>query len=360
MVISFFKRAVWAGLLFVAGCAHTEPTPAATTVYGFFPSPARIEMDSVVATLQGMAQHGDVALFQEHVPWEELLAGPDAPSTQVEDLKNFVHLAQSYGLGAIFVVDPLNGLDRTEFYGVPEAWGPPSFGDARVRAAYKNFALRIAREFHPHFLGLGSEVNTYLATHPDDADNFLSLYRETYDALKAEFPNMRVFVTFQWDQLVRPDAFPGVSDPSRTPQEVIRAFEPRLDVWAISSYPCFLYPDGAVPDDYYAPLASMTGKPLAVAEGGCSSRSVGGFPGKVENQIAYLEALERQLEGRLSFWIYLLYNDLDVDAYRAYMEDHGAAEDVATLELFAYMGLADAEGQPKASMAAWDRLRAKH
>ncbi len=98
------------------------------------------------------------------------------------------------------MVNALNGLNRREFFGLPEGW-EPSFANPDVRAAFGNFTLWIMREFEPRYLGLASEINTYIDAHPEDGQDYLSLYEETYDRVKAEFPETQIFVTFQWDDL---------------------------------------------------------------------------------------------------------------------------------------------------------------
>ncbi|MCC6299974.1 MAG: hypothetical protein IT314_11800 [Anaerolineales bacterium] len=84
----------------------------------------------------------------------------------------------------------------------------------------------------------------------------------------------------------------------------IEAFEPNLDVWAISSYPYFVFSSASeIPADYYTPLLARTlrqaqggaGKPVAIAEGGFSSRVVGFAQGSPEDQATYLTALHSQL-----------------------------------------------------------------
>ena len=354
------KKSFWLPLLALlavgGGCAGQNE--AAAPLYGFFPTPTEVSIDSLLVTLNGISEHADVVMLQERVPWADFAAGADVTSRAFADLQNLVGLVEERGLGEVFIVDPLNGLDRRRFIGVPEEWGEPSFADERIRAAYKNFAVRLAREFEPEYLGLGSEINTYLATHPHDAANFVSLYRETYDAIKAEFPDMKVFLTFQWDHLVHPEAY-GLPPTQGVDWRMIEQFEPRLDVWAISSYPCFYFRNRPIPADYYRPLAQRSDKPLAVAEGGCSSETVAGVPGSPADQIRYLQAIDRQLGPRLDFWIYLLYNDLDPDSYRQATGSDFSDENLQTLNYFAKMGLVDTQGRPKASLRVWDGIRGR-
>ena len=168
------------------------------TVYGFFPSPPEVTLQSVLDTYKAIRQHGDVILLQQNIPWADFVASSETKSQAITDIHNQYILAHQNGLEVIFVVDPLNGLNRREFLGLPPGW-KASFANPEVRTAFTNFTLRIVREFHPRYLGLGSEINTYEDTHPFDLINYLSLYQEVYALVKAEAPETQVFVTFQWE-----------------------------------------------------------------------------------------------------------------------------------------------------------------
>lgn len=329
------------------------------TAFGFFPSPPEPGLESVLGHFQDLGEHADFILIQPNIPWADFVDGIAGESQEREDLRNQTILARQNGLEWIFIVDPLNGLDRTEFFGLPPGWDP-SFADPNVRAAYTNFALWIVREFQPAYLGMASEINTYMDAHPDDVENFLSLYEETYDAVKLEAPGTSVFVTFQWDDLN--NVIPTVSEgrqPYDTNWDQVETFEPRLDVWAISSYPYFVFNGGTpIPADYYTPLLERTAKPLAVAEGGFSSQTVGPVQASPEGQVAYLEAIHDQLGPRLDFWVYILLNDLNMEAIADVMQDEGRTEsDIETLSLFASVGLRQADGTPKPALEVWDTYR---
>jgi hypothetical protein len=140
----------------------------------------------------------------------------------------------------------------------------------------------------------------------------------------------------------------------------VEAFEPELDLWAISSYPFIAFPSAdAIPDDYYTPLLTRTDKPLAVGEGGFTSRPIGPFSGTPDDQVGYLTALHDQIGARLAFWIYLLLNDFDPEKYAEAMRDQGLGQDdIETLGLFAAVGLRQADGTPKPALEVWDGWRA--
>jgi hypothetical protein len=223
-----------------------------------------------------------------------------------------------------------------------------------------NFTLRILREFKPSYLGLASEINTYAEVYPADFPNFLSLYRETYAAIKTESPETQVFVTFQWEQ-VNGLAEIGADSASRQIKwEQIEVFEPQLDLWVISSYPFISFRTGAeIPADYYSPLLTRTQKPLAVAEGGFGSRPVKQAPGSPQDQVDYLNAIHTQLGERLDFWIYLLLSDLDLNSYAPLIRKQSGQADVDTLGFFVSVGLREKDGAPKPALQLWDSFRAR-
>lgn len=330
------------------------------TAYGFFPTPPEVSLDSVFENYKAMGRHADVVLVQENIPWAEFAKGVDVESQKITDMQNAQTLALANNLDSIYVVDPLNGFNRREFAGLPVEWDSADFSTPEVRKAYLNFTLRILREFKPRYLGLGSEVNTYAEAHPEDFENFLSLYRETYAAIKAESPETKVFVTFQWEQMNNIAGFGTSGTPYQIKWEQIEIFEPQLDLWVLSSYPFVAFKSGSdIPADYYSPLLSRTDKPLAVAEGGFVSRETKGVPGKPQDQVDYLNAIHNQIGSRLDFWIYLLLNDLNENSYASFFRKQGMGEgDIGTLGFFVNVGLREKDGTPKPALTLWDSFRA--
>jgi hypothetical protein len=341
---------------------QTSPTPQTSifdtgrTAYGFFPSSPELTPESFVATLEAIGQHADVILTMPQVPWAEFIDGPDAESPTIEDMQGTIGLAQRNGLEVIFVIDPLQAFDRSTIATFPPELAGSDFSTPGVRQAFTNFALRLVREFRPRYLGLGSEINTYADAHPEDFDNYVSLYRETYAAVKAEAPETQIFVTFQWEDLNSVGPFADDS-PGRIKWEIVETFEPDLDVWAISTYPYFAFGDSAIPPDYYTPLLSRTSRPLAIGEGGYLSEDAGSFKGSPEGQVAYLETIDSQIGERLAFWVYLIIDDVNVEAYARHLSEHGSPAEVEAVALFGTVGLRTSDGDPKPALETWDRLR---
>lgn len=358
-------------LLFGLACNSGQPptippTPKESvfdskkTSYGFFPSPPEATTESVLQMYKDFGDHADVVLLQQNIPWEQFVQGVDVESERITDINNQYILSAQNGLEIIFVVDPLNGLNRREFLGLPAGW-EASFSNPDVRAAFRNYTLRIVREFHPRYLGLASEINTYMDAHPEDAPNYISLYNEVYNAVKAEAPGTQVYVTFQWEDLnnLLPQPEEGNRQKYATNWEQVEAYEPNLDLWVISSYPLVAFENGSdIPTDYYTPLLSRTSKPLAIAEGGFISRETGPFHGKPQDQVDYLNAIHSQIGERLIFWIYLLLSDFNLDSYKSIMRQQGQdTEDINTLGMFASVGLREFDGKPKPALEVWDEMR---
>ena len=307
-----------------------------------------------------MGQHADFVLLQQSIPWKDFVNGAEGESQSRTDLINQVILARQNQLDYVFVIDALNGLNRREFMGLPSGW-QASFANPDVRSAFRNYTLWIVRSFHPRYLGLASEINTYMDAHPDDAKNFISLYNETYALVKGEAPGTQIFVTFQWDDLnnMFPQPEEGNRQKLQPNWDQIEAFEPNLDVWAISTYPYFVFPSASdIPLDYYSRLVTRTNKPIAVAEGGFTSRNVGQVKATPDDQVVYLEAIHNQLGPRLAFWVNLLLTDFNLKSYSIFMLLHGQSPaNVFTLGNFAYTGLQNFDRSPKPALEVWDGMR---
>ena len=126
------KRAAWlvigAVMLVILACGTGLPNPngplptvkssifdSGRTAYGFFPTPPEVSTESVIQNMKAIGKHADVALFQQEILWADFIDNPWADSKGIDDLGGMVRLALSNGLEPIFVVDPLDGLDRRNF-----------------------------------------------------------------------------------------------------------------------------------------------------------------------------------------------------------------------------------------------------
>ena len=90
-----------------------SPLSLGRTVYGFFPSPPLVSVQNVIDTYKAIGQHDDVVLLQQNIPWADFAKSPDVPSSGITDIHNQYILAHQNGLEVFFVVDALNGLNRS-------------------------------------------------------------------------------------------------------------------------------------------------------------------------------------------------------------------------------------------------------
>jgi hypothetical protein len=136
---------------------------------------------------------------------------------------------------------------------------------------YKQTALAICSSYNPTYLGLAIEVNEYYLTHETDFDRFLVFYKELYATIKAAYPNVQVFVTFQLEMMkgIGDNTWGFTVDPH---WELLDRFGDQMDLAVFTTYPEVEYdsPDD-LPDDYYLDISNHTDKPIAISEVGWSS-----------------------------------------------------------------------------------------
>jgi hypothetical protein len=227
---------------------------------------------------------------------------------------------------------------------LPRALGKGTFATPAVRQAYKTEALQRVRWYKAKFVALAMEINGYYEEQPDDFANFLSLYIETRQAIKKEFPKTVVFVTFQYEQLLgRFGQNPSHGKP-KPRWELLEMFEPHVDAIGLSTYPLkswspLRFGDPAdIPDDYYSQIADHTDKPIIFAELGWSSSER--YGSSEETQARFLRRFAE------------LTQDLDL-----LLVNHFFLYDSKGFgPIFDSMGLLDREGRPKPAYHVWKNL----
>jgi len=273
------------------------------------------------------------------IDWRAFQDGPDAAAFQaLEGLTWSSGMAARDGLQVFYVLDPLS-RDRVQIDpALPVELGR-RFADEPVRRAFKHCAMRLARDYHPPYLALASEINTYFKSHPDDAEPFLSLYRETAEAVKQISPATRVTATLQYELLT--GTFDGIPR-----WDGLERFGDALDVVAITTYPSpfFSGPD-AIPADYYLQLSRHSTKPVLVAESGWPTGGGASFHGSTANQERFLRRFVELTAGlKLELWIWWFLHDWEGKGYPAF---------------FQTMGLRTSKGAAKPSWQTWTAMVAR-
>ncbi len=221
-----------------------------------------------------------------------------------------------------------------------------SLSDVGDRAKFQQVAVAIAEKYTPPFLALGVEVNSYYERGPSDFDNFVSLYAETYDAIKAISPDTKVFTIFQYERLRGGQFFSG-DDQNPAQWEVIDRFKSRLDLAAFTTYPFLLYASPAdLPADYYTEIAKHTSLPVAFTEIGWPSEPLGPAPdspygGSQDEQVAFARRFFELTTGlKLSLALWSFPHDPSGEINPAFLS----------------ISLRHNDGTPKLALSVWQEM----
>lgn len=193
----------------------------------------------------------------------------------------------------------------------PPSIKDPSLNNTEWRLLYKHSALDVVNATRPKYLSLGNEVNRWLDHHGDDPSNenafrhFISLYNETYDAVKQISPETIVFCTFAREMVI---------DNQAADMSFLERFDAdRLDLMIMTTYPHSVQGINRVsdiPTDYYSSVFQYTGeKKMGFSEAAWPSLTA--FGGEAE-QVAFIDnitgRLTEELDMELLGWPWL--NDI--------------------------------------------------
>lgn len=325
--------------------AAPAPDQPRTYAMGWAPVAPRNEQSLVVAVMDSIAKVSDLAIMQQPVPWAQLLAGVPMDTLVQERVRIAAHL-RSLGMDIIFLVDPLDPWDRRKETPALVAAGR-SIEEPSIRAMHEEWVRQIAKQVHPEWFGLASEINT-LAARGDP-----TLYASVRDMVNDLAPQVRqvspgsgVFVSFQADEAngrFGPESIDNFA--------LIGDFD--IDALGLSSYPVFFFDDPAdIPSDYFRRFDDATDLPLLLVEGGWSSANVPMSAGSPDQQVAFLNRFEELLDGvDARAWVMLTFTDLDVAAN--FGSDPARVEGPSN---FAHMGILDTELRRKPAYATWQRI----
>lgn len=343
-------------VLALAACGGDSPTPPGeddddgdpvdprSYAVGFAPSAPRAETELFIALMDSMAQVSDVTIIQQAVPWPELLAGASIDSL-VDDRVQVAQFLRAKGLQIIFLVDPLDGLDRRKEDPDLVALGR-SILEPDIRAMHEDWVLRMAAAIQPRWFGLASEINTLAARgDPDLHAEIRDLVNTLAPQVRQRSPGTDVFVSFQADE-----ANGTLVDPIIDHFALIEEYD--IDALGLSSYPVFAFDHPSdIPDGYFSTFDDATDLPLLMVEGGWTTAPVPLGSGTPQEQVEFLRRYEVLLdEIEAEAWVMLTFTDLDIEAL-------GLPPDRAMgLSNFSRMGLLDIDLQRKPAYAEWERI----
>ena len=329
------------------GLACSEPdAPAQGRAYrmGFAATPPRLDIQSVLRTIEMWMPRADGGLLALTVPWKSLLADTSARVLVRRDQLELVQLYRSRGLAIVAMIEATDGLARDREAPELVELGR-SIREPEVQHAYREYVMAVDSILQPADLALAMETNLVRLAAPRAVyDALRAMVNATAEALGGPQARARLSVSVQvdvaWGRLQGTNQFIGIEED--------RADFPFVRALGLSSYPFlagFTEPE-QVPLNYYARLA--TDLPMIIMEGGWTSAAVGTVTSSLEKQARWI-ARQWQLadEAHLAGVYQITFTDLDLSSF--------PVPPGSILPLFAHLGLVNTELSPKPALAVWDR-----
>lgn len=210
--------------------------------------------------------------------------------------------------------------------------------------AFEEVAVAITQKYAPEVLILGIESNRFFEKSPEGFDDFVAVYRHTYDSVKSISPATQVATNFQFEYMRGAAPRSGqLHDPHFT---LIDRFADKLDLITLTVYPWLDVDAPAnIPDDYFAPLRAHSTQPLMITETGWPTQD---FPDAAvtatdQAQVDYLlRLLEITKAETMHALIWVFPHD----------PNSGLAGGI-----FDHISLRTNEGTAKAAFAYWEALQ---
>lgn len=209
--------------------------------------------------------------------------------------------------------------------------------------AFKSVAIAVAERYQPKYLALGVETNRYYEKSPQGYQDFVAVYQQAYEEIKAISPNTKVFTIFQLEYM-RGAGF--LSGRPHTPHwNLINDFEGSSDLVGFTTYPFLDYINPEqIPANYYTDILQHTDKPIFFTETGWPSLPVAVIPGSQQAQVTYLIRLletTRNLNLKALIWSF----------------PHDLTDDEASTGLFDHISLRKNNGARKQVFSYWRALK---
>jgi hypothetical protein len=333
------------------------------TYFGFTPFPYDFTPEAVTRTRETIAPHSTLwALhYDDGIPWKEALADSALPQ-RVQKQWDADAKAVPRGHVVYLGLAPLDkdrkslapATGEKERVPLPKELTGAPLDDPNVKKAYLNYARRAVKQFEPRYLNLGIEAGQIMSRDFKRWAQFEGLYEHVRAALKKEFPDVQIGISFGLGELrLKKEA------------EAAKALVASSDYVGVSFYPYgspFDEKFGAPPYGGEKPwreplgwLRAYTDKPLAICETGFTTQDIEikqfdlKMKGSPETQASYTKELfEIARRDRYAFVVWFL--AVDYDKLYAKMPK---GSDV--LKLWRNIGFFDGEVRAK---PAWDIWKA--
>lgn len=273
---------------------RASPTGDARNIMlGFGAIPPARTSDAYISTFATAAQYADAIVIRRAPPWSDFLPGASVSKDTADTTSLETRLLKQYSnLKLVYEIDPTDPtVQRSRIANLPSGVDPAKgFADPRIQSALKEYVTYVVSNYHPEYLAIGVEINMLYERNRDQFNDFVTLYDEAYSIAKAASPKVKVFPTFQLEDLL------GTASDVHPPDwQVLDAFTGKMDAFAFSTYPYLgsIKSAGDIPAAYYAQVRDhWTGDVLVVSAGYPSAPVEGqAVAGSEQDQQAYLNRL---------------------------------------------------------------------
>ncbi len=338
---------------------------------GLQPFPHDFSPEALSQAYEKVYDHSDLMFYHldSGIPWTEALAGQPYHANFLADIETMVDGRRS-GQPLYVAITP-NQPERDQialYRGVEESmelppeWQGKAFDDPDVITAYLNHARFMIDTLQPDYFAYGIEVTCNFKTPQDPAlADFLVLAAEVYPTLKAEYPDLPIFLTictgsFEHDEI---DILFDVA------KQVIEY----SDYVAISTYPYWIVPGmnineanpDQLPRDWFAQWANLApDKPFAIAETAYIAETLDmtPVPGWHVNipanetwqadYVSFMIAEANKLDAEFIAW----FVPRDYDQLYELMAAHFEGAEI--VKTWRDTGFWDGNGSPRPSLDVWD------
>ncbi|WP_133067273.1 glycosyl hydrolase 53 family protein [Flagellimonas pacifica] len=329
---------------------------------GFTAFPYDSSTNALTETYQNVIADGDI--FLSHldfgVPWDEAMNDLPFPE-EVQNTINIAKNSKSSSTKIVLITTPTdqsrNNLAKYwnntgSHQPLPAFWEGKSFDDPDVVSTFIKYCKRLIDEVDPDYFGYGIETNATFRKDDPAFAQFLTLVEAVYTALKADYPNLPMFLSLQ-DQSY---------DNTKTELlEISKMLVAHSDYIAMSTYPFLYYenlkrdanPD-LFADNWLDDFRNLdTSKPFAVSETGFSAddlviENLGVNAKSTEDwQKGYVEKLMNHLNALdAEFALWFVYRDYDL-----LYQNTPSPPDI--LKVWRDNGLLDGEGNQRPAYELW-------
>ncbi len=345
-------------LLINTNLAAAQPTPVSRPFHlGFTGWPADLSLEGFNTSQAFANAHGDIVsvMMIGGIPWPEAFAGKPFS----KDVENNFRYRPLAGKKIFLSISPLN-KDRSgiaPYWGdkdnlpLPAPWNRLALNSPEVKKAFIGFTLRAVKAMNPDYLAIGVELNVLLSNDPAKWIQVKELYRETYHAVKAQYPRLPVFFTTEVLHYKRLAKEARNKDQAGEVADLMK----QSDVCAMSLYPFMSYDTPRPLPPSFFDFARTFNKPIAVSESGMTSKDVElkaykiTLRGSEDEQRRFTGLLlKTAVRDRYEFVI----NFATTDFEKLCAKLPPPTDDLA--RIWAYTGMQTSDKRPKPALATWD------